>query len=287
MPLEGGGPKVASIRDSSSSSRRRALVLAVGQVVEVDLDLGPELVAQDLGIDRHAEPLGRPLRQAVAVVAGLGRVLRLLLEVAGQADLDGKLGLLAGVEGTRLAPDLLDDLHPRELAPTTPRRGRGRTCGGPSRPAIGGPSRATRYSDGRREVHRLHRLAGLLDEEIGQAVAVHVERRLVVLASRGRGELAEVAVLEVQAVLGVGPGRQRQPVVFRRLGVRGQVLLDRLADQALGAGLGRVRGVVASLLEGRALELLGGELDAELLARVVGEAGLRRSRRPGTGSRRS
>ena len=121
---------------------------------------------------------------------------------------------------------------------------------------------------GRRQVELLERLGGLLVEELLEVVVAELE-----LVAVGAGVFLEVSVLEVELEAGVGPVRQGLPGPFRGIGVGGEVLVHRLANRlaelALGLGLGDLLGV----LEAGALEVAGGELDAQALADPFGEAG--------------
>ena len=195
--------------------------------------------------------------------------MRPLGQEAGDPDPDGELGLLAGVERARLGLERPDDLGLAAASPTRPGRGPGRTCGGPSRPASGGPSRprGTRGPGSGRPPGSSRSPSRSRNSSRSSRSNSNSSRSY-------RGELAEVLVLEVQAVAGVGPVGQRLPVPFRGLGVGREVLLHRLADRVAEPGP-RPCGGPSSTASSKVLPLKsrGVELDAQPLAGPLGEAG--------------
>ena len=223
---------------------------------------------QLLGVDERMEPLGGPGGQPFAVVAappapgsargGTGSSRR----GRGTRPPSGRRAARRPRPGSARRP------RPASGRPSRPGRRRRRTCGAASRPASAGPSLpgGTRGPGRGRRPGRRRRPSRTRNS----SRSLRSNSKFVAVVP---GELAEVLFLEVQAVPGVGPVGQRLPGPFRRVGVGRQVLLDGLADHVGDLALGLVLGLFLGLLELRALEVAGLELDAEPLAGPLGEAG--------------
>ena len=166
-------------------------------------------------------------------------------EVAGQRDPHGQLGLLLRVEAGGPRPGS-DGRSRRGRGRPSPRgRWRCRTCGAPSPPANGGPSRAEgtpapargRSSRARRWPAR----TGIPPGRRGRTRNSSPSTDANFLRSRS---------LRFSSNRLLTQSGQRLPGPFRGIGVGGEVLVEGLADRLVELALGLVLGDLGGVLEG-------------------------------------